>query len=49
MSVDGKKWHNLAVKKFSTLLKGIISNHDGIFHFLNYLHSFRTKNKHKML
>ena len=27
MSTDGEKWHYLAVKKLSTLLKGITSKH----------------------
>ena len=47
MITDGKKWHYLAVKKLSTLLRGITSNHNGGFHCINCLHSFRTKNKLK--
>ena len=39
------RWHYLAVKKLSTLLREITSKHDGDFYSLNYLHSFRTKNK----
>ena len=27
MITDGKKWHHLAVKKLSALLRGKISNH----------------------
>ena len=29
MITDGKKWHYLAVKKLSTLLKGITSKRNG--------------------
>ena len=32
---DGEKWHYLAVKILSTLLKGITSTHDGKFRCLN--------------
>ena len=39
-------WHYLAVKKLPKLLRGITSKH-GDFYCLNYLHSFRTKNKCK--
>ena len=38
-------WHCLAVKKLSTLLRGITSKHNGDFYCLDYLHSFRTENK----
>ena len=31
MITDGKKWHYLAVKSLSALLKGITSNHKGDF------------------
>ena len=31
MITDGKKWHYLAVKKSSALLRGITSKHDGDF------------------
>ena len=34
-------------KKLFTLLRGITSKHHGDFYCLNYLHSFRTKNKLK--
>ena len=37
-------WHYLAVKKLSTLLRGITSIHHGDFYCLNCLHSFRTEN-----
>ena len=40
---DGKKWHYLAVKKLSALLRGITSNNHGDFYCLNCLHSYRTK------
>ena len=44
---DGKKWHYLAVKKLSALLRGITSNNHGDFYCLNCLHSYRTKEKLK--
>ena len=40
-------WHYLAVKKLSTLLRGITSKHHGHFYCLNCLHSFVTENKLK--
>ena len=40
-----KQWHYLAVKKLSTLLRGIRSKNNGYSYCLNCLHSFRTKNK----
>ena len=40
-----KKWHYLAVKKLSALLRGITSKHHGDFYCLNYFHSFTTKIK----
>ena len=42
---DGKKWHYLAAKSISTLLRGITSNNHGDFYCLNCLHSQRTKEK----
>ena len=41
------RWHYLAVKKPSALLRGITSKHKhfGDFYYLNCLHSFRKKNK----
>ena len=42
-----KKWHYLAVKKLSALLRGITSKHVGDFCYLNCLHSFRAENKFK--
>ena len=31
MITDGKKWHQLAVKSLSALLRGVTSNHNGDF------------------
>ena len=39
----GKKWHYLAVKNLPALLRGIISNHDGDFYWLNCFHSYSTE------
>ena len=47
MITDGKKWHYLVVKRLSSLLKGITSNHDEDFYCLNCFQSYRTKNKLK--
>ena len=43
MITDGEKWHYLALKKMSALLKGITPNHDGDFYCLNCFQSFRTE------
>ena len=40
---NGEKWHYLAVKMLSALLRGITSKHYGYFYCLNCVHSFRTK------
>ena len=40
-----KQWHYLAVKKLSTLSRGLTSHHCDEFYCLNCLHSLRTKNK----
>ena len=45
MITDGKKWHYIAVKGFSALLRGITSNHDGDFYCLNCFHSYSTEKK----
>ena len=45
MIPNGEKWHYLAVKKISALLRGITSKHYRDFYCLNCLHSFRTQNK----
>ena len=42
-------WHYLAVKKLSTLLRGITSKHHDDFYCLNCFHSFRTENKLKSM
>ena len=47
MITDGKKWHYLAVKKLSTLLKGITSSHNGNFYCVNCFQSYTTENKLK--
>ena len=47
MITDGKKWHYLAVKKLSSLLRGITSNHNGDFYCLNCFQSYRTGYKLK--
>ena len=44
MITNGEKWHYLAVKKLSALLKGTTSKHDGDFYCLNCFSSFGTKN-----
>ena len=44
---DGKKWHYLAVRSLTTLLRGITSNHHGYFYCLNCFHSYTTHNKLK--
>ena len=45
MITNEEKWHYLAVKKLSALLKGIISKHHGDFYWLNYFHSFAAEKK----
>ena len=47
MITDGTKWHYLAVKSLSALLRGITSNHNGDFYCLNCFHSYSTKEKLK--
>ena len=42
---DDKKWHYLAVKSLSKLLRGITSNHNGDYYCLNCFHSYRTEKK----
>ena len=39
------KWHYLAIKSISGLLRGITSTHNGDFYCLNCFHSNRTHNK----
>ena len=47
MITDGKKWHYIAVKSLSALLRRITSKHVGDFYCLNCFHSYSTKNKLK--
>ena len=47
MITDDEKWHYLAVKILSALLRGITSKHDGDFYCLHCFHSYSTKNKLK--
>ena len=42
---DNKKWHYLAVKILSKLLRGITSNHNGDFYCLNCFHSYTAEKK----
>ena len=45
MILNGEGWHYLAVKKLSTLLRRITSQHRRDFNCLNCVHSFATENK----
>ena len=45
MITDGKKWHYLAVRKLSALLRGIASKHEEDFYCLNCFHSYRAKSR----
>ena len=45
MITDGEKWHYIAVKSLSGLLRGVTANNNGDFYCLNCFHSYRTKNK----
>ena len=47
MITDGTKWHYLAVKTLSGLLRRITGNNHGDFYCLNCLHSHTTKNRLK--
>ena len=44
---DDNRWHYLAVKSLSTLLRGATSNHHADFYCLNCFHSYRPLNKLK--
>ena len=44
-SEEQTRWHYLAVKTLSALLRGITSKHHSDFYYLKCLHSFRTKTK----
>ena len=46
---EKEEWHYLAVKKLSTLLRGITSKHHGDFYRLIYIHFFRPENKLKSM
>ena len=43
MISGGEKWHYLTVRSLSALLKGITSKHKVDSYFLNWFHSYRTK------
>ena len=45
MISNGEKWHYIAVKNLSGLLRGITSNHAGDFYCLNCFCAYSTKNK----
>ena len=45
MIPNGERWHYLAIKELSALLKSIAWKRVSDIYCLNYLHSFRTKNK----
>ena len=45
MITDDGKWHYLAVRKFSALLRGITSKHQADFYCLNCFHSYSAKEK----
>ena len=45
MITDGKKWHYLALRSLSALLRGIASGNNGDFYRLNCFHSQRTHSK----
>ena len=47
MITDDTKWHYLAVKTLSGLLRGITGNNHGDFYCLNCLHSYTTKSRLK--
>ena len=44
---DGERWHYLAVRSLSALLRGISLSNNGDFYGLNCFHSYRTFNKLK--
>ena len=49
MITDGEKWHDLVVKRFSALFRGITSKDDGEFYCLNCFQSYTTENKLKSI
>ena len=44
---NGEKWHYVAVKNVSKLLRRITSNYNGDFYSLNCFHSYGTDTKLK--
>ena len=44
---DCKRWHYLAAKRFSALLRRMSSSNNGDFYCLNCFHSYRTHDKLK--
>ena len=42
---DGEKWHYLAVKNLSRLLRGVTGNNNSNFYCLKCFHAYTTKNK----
>ena len=46
---NNNKWHYLAVKSISGLLKGITSKHKGDFYCLNCFHSYTTEKNLKSI
>ena len=49
MITDGKKWHYLAVKKSSALLRGVTSNHVRDFHLGQKINSKNRKMHAKIM
>ena len=47
MIMDDEKWHYLAGKELSALIRGITSKHNGGYYYINCPHLFRTENKLK--
>ena len=47
MITDGEKWHYLAVKILSALIRRITSKHEGDFYCLNCFQSYTKENKLK--
>ena len=45
MITDGEKWHYLAVKSLSALLRGATGNNHGDFYCLNCFRAYTTENK----
>ena len=45
MITNSGKWHYLAAKSLSRLLKDITLDHHGDYYCMNFLYSFRTEKK----